>query len=106
MKTEHKQYYNAKREPANFKIGDLVLVKLPDPLLQRIGSKLAPTVCEPFPIVDIIVPNTTYKVDVSDSIISENKSFHASKLIPYRFLAPGIDYIPTQDAISIHFPQL
>ena len=45
MKTEQKKYYDSKREPANFKIGDLVLVKLADPLLQRIGGKLTPTVC-------------------------------------------------------------
>ena len=70
MKTERKKYYDAKREPANFKLGDLVLVKIPDPLLQRIGGKLAPTVCGPFPIIDIIVPNTTYKVDVPDLRLS------------------------------------
>ena len=103
MKTEQKKYHDAKREPANFKIGDLVLVRRPDPLLQRIGGKLAPTVCGPFPIIDIIVPNTTYKVDVHDSIISGNKSFHASKPISYRFLADGMDNIPTQDTIPIHF---
>ena len=56
-------------------------------------------------IVDIIVPNTTYKVDVPDSIMLVNISSHASKLISYRFLAPGMDDIPTQDTIPIHFPQ-
>ena len=52
IKTEQNKYYDSKREPANFKIGDLVLFKLPDPLLQRIDGKLASAVCGPFPIVE------------------------------------------------------
>ena len=28
-----------------------------------------------------------------------------AKLIPYRFLAPGMDDVHTQDTIPIHFPQ-
>ena len=104
MKQQQKRQYDLHRQFKTLRIGDYVLVKIADPRLQSLGGSLAAPTSGPYRIIEEIVPDTTYRIDIPDSIFRGNKSFHISKLLPWHGAAPGLTDIPNPSSDSPDVP--